>query len=259
MDEDDASKAYAAVSAKLDSWTSTKVGKMSSNWRTYEDDAVEWMETIMAQNITLTPQKRPANDAVSPSSTPVTSNSAKKPDRSISPLNLMDVPIFPPAAKFANDEYRMYHDALARYIRCKKSMQYRMDVAVSSDDNEVALDCDFLQSLATDSQLWSLLAKLRNLGMDSLWMDDSSVAKRQQQIALLDTLARLSKSTGTTHAQLIYNLYGETSTLLMQRRKALVEWLQGVTAEDEIKLPSPQSEMWPDSTKAPPTRHAATR
>ncbi|KAI2500594.1 hypothetical protein MHU86_13885 [Fragilaria crotonensis] len=172
MAEDDASKAYAAVSAKLDSWTSPKVGKMSSNWRTYEDDAVEWMETTMAQNISLTPQKRPANDAVSPTSTPVTSNSAKKPDRSISPLNLLDVPIFPPAAKFSNDEYRMYHDALA----------------------------------SNKSLCW--------------------------------TLARLSKSTGTTHAQLIYNLYGETSTLLMQRRKALVEWLQGLAAEDEVELPT---------------------
>jgi hypothetical protein len=35
---DDASKAYAAVSAKLDSWTSPKVGKMSANWRTYEEE-----------------------------------------------------------------------------------------------------------------------------------------------------------------------------------------------------------------------------
>ena len=60
---DDASKAYAAVSAKLDSWTSPKVGKMSANWRTYEEDAVQWMETTMGQEpcIALTPKKRSAD------------------------------------------------------------------------------------------------------------------------------------------------------------------------------------------------------
>ena len=251
MTEDDASKAYAAVSANLDSWTSPKVGKLSANWRTYEDDAVEWMETTMGQNTALTPQKRPANDAVSRSSTPVMSNSAKKPDRSISPLNLLEIPINPPTATIATDEYRMHHDALARYIRCKKSIQYSMDLATTADDREMTIDCDFLQTLSLDSHLWSLLAKLRSLGMDSLWMDDSPTAKGQQQFALFDALVRLSRSTVTTHAQLVYNLYGETSTLLMQRRQALVEWLQDSAAGEEVKLPTIQrSEMWPDSTKA---------
>jgi hypothetical protein len=44
--------------------------------------------------------------------TPVMSNSAKKPDRSMSPLILMEIPIFSQPANFANEEYPLHHDAL---------------------------------------------------------------------------------------------------------------------------------------------------
>lgn len=252
MAEDAASKAYAAVTAKLDSWTSPKVGKLSANWRTYEESAIEWMETTMGPEpmAALTPQKRPAHEN-SPD-TPVTSNSAKKPDRSVSPLNLLEIPTFPPiaTATFATDDYHMYHDALWRYKQGKRSIEQRMDLAPTAAKNELAVDMDYLQTLAVDSNLWSLLAKLRSLGMDALWMDDTLMAKRQQQIALSDTFARLSRSPVCTHAHLIRNLYGETSSLLMQRRQLLVEWMQECAAQKEVTVPKPQSQMWPDSTKA---------
>ena len=251
---DDASKAYAAVSAKLDSWTSPKVGKMSANWRTYEEDAVQWMETTMGQEpgIASTPQKRSADHQHRQKSpdTPVMSNSAKKPDRSMSPLILMEIPIFPQPAKFANEEYRLHHDALLRYSQANKSIQQRMDLDKSVDKGELAVDMEYLQTLAMDNNLWSLLAKLRGLGMEALWMDDTAMATRQQQMSLTDTFVRLSTSPASTHAQLIRNLHGGTSTFLMQRRQALVEWTQECASQKEVKMPKPQSEMWPDSTKA---------
>lgn len=248
---DDASKAYAAVTAQLDAWTSPKVGKMSSNWRTYEEDAAQWMETTLGGGepsaAALTPQKRPASDDDSPE-TPVMSNSAKKAERqSISSVDLMTIPKFAHPVPTSNDEYRLYHDALLRFL------QGRQRSLTSSEH----VDLTYLSTLATDSSnsLWSLMCKLRALGMDALWMDDSEMAKRQQQLAVADTLLRLSSSafTITTHAQLITNLYGETATALLQRRKALMEWMQECAARNQpenIKIPKAASQMWPDSHQA---------
>jgi Nuclear pore protein 84 / 107 len=256
VDDEETSAAYASVAARLESWTSPDVGKMSSkNWRTYEEDAVQWMEISMGQDDHLqeTPQKRSAEEN-SPD-TPVTSNS-KKQDRSVSPFNLMDMTSFPPldeSSGIAKEEYRLYHDALLVYFRAKKSMHHATKLISSSENEEdLSLDVDYLRSLSVDNIMWSLLAKLRALGKDALWLDDSPTAKRQQQISLSDTINRLSQSSpSTTHAQLFRNLYGETSALLLQRRKVLIEWIQACyEASHDPKLPAVSSGvMWPDSTR----------
>jgi hypothetical protein len=256
VDDEETSAAYASVAAKLESWTSPDIGKMSSkNWRTYEEDAVQWMEISMGQDdfVPETPQKRPAEES-SPD-TPVTSNS-KKQDRTISPFKLMDFTSFPPlfeTSGIVKEEYRLYHDALLVHFRAKKSIFHGAEFITSSvNEEDMSLDVDYLQSLSVDNMIWSLLAKLRYLGKDALWLDDSPMAKRQQQISLSDTINRLSHSSpSTTHAQLFRNLYGETSSLLLQRRKVIIEWIQATyEASFDPKLPPPGSGvMWPDSTR----------
>jgi len=289
---DEASKAYAAVSAQLDSWTSPRVGTMSSsNWRTYEEDAVQWMDTTLGDSASSSsPQKRPAARDDDTPETPVMSNSAKKSHRAAlattSSFDLMDIPQWTPPLNNTNsstnsstnnnnnnnnDEYRLYHDALLRYLQGSQ----RASTTNNNTNKNKDVDLGYLSTLAASSTggdrspLWSLLCKLRGLGMEALWMDDSEMAKRQQQIALSETLLRLSTSsssstttTTTTAQQLLTNLYHNgqtttsttsTSTLLIQRRKALLEWMQECAAaknQQTLKIPKPATQMWPDSYQA---------
>lgn len=243
-DDDDATKAYAAVSAQLDQWTSPK--KPTMNWRTYEEDATQWMETTMGReqqqqqqqerqassSSLMTPQKRSVESSPE---TPVMSNSAKKDQPS--PLNLSEIPsVMMPQTRYSDNDYRLYHDALVRHLQTKRSIQNRSDETLEKQS-----DIEYLSTLALDDILWSLLAKLRNLGLDALWLGSTHSGSSE-------ALTRLSRSTMTTPALLIPQLY--EAPLLMKRRKALLEWMHECFARDEKKSVRGKNKMWPDSQEA---------
>jgi len=265
--EGDASRAYAAVTAQLNSWTSPKVGTRSSNWSVCEEDAVQWMETSMSPppsesltlSIPLTPQRRSPDNESSTPGTPIMSNSAKKSSgEKVSLHDLMTVETVPNdvPGNATTDEYRLHHDAFLRFIRARNAIyhQFSLSGAECCQKDELAIDLDYLQTLAIDQYpIWSLLVKLRSLGLDAIWMDDTENVRNVQQKFLSETVSSASGPALRTHAELVQDLYGETAPMLLKRRKAILEWLEDNAAKKDIKHPrkiSSSQIMWPASTKA---------
>lgn len=264
-DDVEASRSYAAVSAQLESWTSPKVGNLASNWGVYED-AVQWMETSplgkqkdhISPSIDVTPPRSPIDGDSTPG-TPIMSNSAKKSTIGQLPIDLMDVPSISKAfsASATSDNYRLYHDAMLRFLRSDQATNQLaiLGESQSNSKDQLMIDLEYLQTLAGDNNaLWSLLLKLRSLGLDAIWMDDTESTEGIQQRHISDTLQKLSSPKLLhTHAQVIQSLYEESSPMFFRRRKALFQWLQENNARRDIKLPrkiSSSQHMWPESTKA---------
>ena len=269
VDNDEASRAYAAISEQLQSWTSPQgVGAHASTSAPYTQDSVQWMKTFAQDNdSTLTPQKRPSGEA-----TPVMSNSAKKPHSPY--VHIMDADddapwidrTLPTRSTTPSHEFRRYHDVLYSYLVARRSLAERLrlnqkeaalvakDAAPVVDEalaqEERSMELEYLSSLASmedslENNVWSLLVALRSLGLEALLWKPWGHAEE-----ISDYVNRLASRKDATPGQLIHDLYYlSVSPLILQRRKQVLEWIQRCHAEHlgDLELPRKQTVMWPDS------------
>ena len=266
--EDDAARAYAAISEQLQSWTSPRLGAPAASTSVeYSQDSVQWMKAFAQEDeddLTLTPLKRTSGAA-----TPVMSNSANK--QSLSPLMVMDGGVLSPwidrtlptRSTTDSHEFRSYHDILYSYLVARRSLSQRLRLteeeaalvtkdAAAADTDKLAqeerrVELEYLSSLAVlddplENNVWSLLLVLRSLGLDALlWQSHEDTGTYLNQLA-----AR----TDATPGQLIQDLYDSSiSPLVLQRRKRILEWMERCHEDElvEMELPRKQATMWPDS------------
>lgn len=255
--DDDASRAYASISAKLESWTSPRLGNTHTP-STYEEDTDEWLQQTLAKDIPMEDDGR---------GTPVMSNSrnsAKKqllssPEGVVSPwIERVSTPT--QSTRSMDSNHRMYHDALWWHVQANRSIAKRMQMAIddatlhgqSTADftalrkEEERADLDLLSSLATDTPLFSLLATLRPLGVHVMLWDDGS----KHQVEMRHSMSYLATQTSLTPAQLIFQLHSASSApLILQRRQAILKWLQTWHSQaiEQLVLPTKTIAMWPQS------------
>ena len=273
---DEAARAYAAISEQLNSWTSPRLSGISTaaSSAAYAQDSVQWMKSF-ADDGRLTPQKRTSGEA-----TPVTSNSGKNyrsPSRFVrmeSSAADDDSPwvdkTLPTRSTTESHEFRRYHDILYSYLAARRSLSVRLrlnqeEAALGTNDataatpivdaklaqEEQSIELEYLSSLASledslENNVWSLLVALRSLGVDALlWQP---WGRHQEEIS--NFLNQLASRKDATPGQLIQDLYySPVSPLIIQRRKQVLEWIERCHAEAlaDLELPRKQTVMWPDS------------
>ena len=256
--DDDASRAYASISAQLETWTSPRLGNTYA-LSTYEEDTDEWLQQTLAKDLPTEDDGR---------GTPIMSNnsrdSAKKqmlssPEGVVSPwIERVTNPSQSTSSMDSN--HRTYHDAMWWHIQANRNIAQRMqmardeatlrgqsvaDLTALGKEDERA-DLDLLSSLAIDTPLFSLLATLRTLGVHVMLWDDSS----KHQVQVRQSMSYLATQTSLTPAQLIFQLHSASSApLILQRRKAILKWLQAwhSQAMEQLVLPRKTIAMWPQS------------
>ena len=255
--DDEVSRAYVAISQKLQSWTSPNLdaAASASSAVEYSQDSVQWMKTFANDGSSMTPQKRSSGAA-----TPIMSNAAKK--QALSPLEDVSPWIdrsLPTRSSTESHEYRRYHDILYTYLAARRSLSERLRlteqetalVPTAVDDfpelahEERRIELDYLSSLATledalEGNVWSLLATLRSLGIYALlWQAEDRIS---------DFLQQLASRTDATPGQLLSDLYhSPISPLILQRRKHVLGWMEQCHEQNlvDMELPRKLASMWP--------------
>ena len=275
IDNDEAERAFAAISQQLDSWTSPRPTNTTEASASFTQDSVQWMKNFAQGD--ETPQKRAA---ASGEATPVMSNSGKKQspspssfyvtldstDRSESPW--MDKTL-PTRSTTESHEFRRYHDVLYSYLAARRSLSDRLRLNQEEaalvqrdtvDNTKLALEersaeLEYLSSLASiqeealESNVWSLLVALRSLGIEALlWKGNhDDVSSYISQLALRKN---------ATPGQLVHDLYYlSVSPLILQRRKQILKWLEQCHVDyvAEVEFPRKQTTMWPESLEHVPS------
>jgi nuclear pore complex protein Nup107 len=256
--DDEAARAYAAISQQLQSWTSPNLAASSSV--DYSQDSVQWMKSFANDGTSLTPQKRSSGAA-----TPIMSNSGKK--QSLSPLDDDLSPWIDRSLSTRSTtethEYRRYHDILYTYLAARRSLSERLrlteqeaalvaknvaalDVSLLAQE-ERRIELEYLSSLAAledvlEGNVWSLLATLRSLGIDALlWQEKDGIST---------FLRKLASRTDETPGKLVNDLYhSPISPLILQRRKQILTWMEQCHEESLVgmDLPRKLDSMWPAS------------
>lgn len=270
--EDDSSRAYANISADLDQWISSPgvQTSSSSSWRTYEEDSVVWLKNTLDRSA-ADGEMTTSENAISVASpeTPVMTNLGKKQASQISPLTLNVVESHsardePPFDILARDimhpevqGFRLFHDALWKFLDVRKKVSSQLLLEMQGDSGTkmahalTTLDVEFLSTLSVENNIWSLLATLRVLGIDSLLWDDSDGAKMRNQMIIAETVTNLSTtSTSTGPIDILEALHGKSSPLILQRRRVVLGWMQdclvrSLPSEHVASKPS----MWPNTLR----------
>jgi nuclear pore complex protein Nup107 len=263
--DDDTSRAYASISAQLETWTSPKLGHAHSA-ATYEEDTDAWLQQTLAAPAAAAAANSPTlDDPTGGRGTPIMSNSVRN---SASPFGGVVSPwieherVSTPfqLATTTDPHYRSHHDALWHHVQAKRNLSERTRLAREeaslsgrkAPDLRMLLkeeergDFELLSALSSDTPLFSLLAKLRPLGVDVMLWDESS----QHKMLVRQAVASLSDQKALTPAQLIHQFYSSSSApLVLKRRNAILEWLQDWNAQsiDRMPLPKKTNAMWPES------------
>jgi nuclear pore complex protein Nup107 len=270
--DDEAARAFAAISQQLDSWTSPRPNHaITDEAASFPQDSVQWMKNVAQGD--ETPQKRAA---ASGEATPVMSNSAKKQSPSPSFYVTLDRPespwmdkTLPTRSTTESHEFRRYHDVLYSYLAARRSLSDRLRLHQQEaalvqrdavDNTKLALDersmeLEYLSSLASldeealESNVWSLLVALRSLGIEALlWKANlENVSSYVSQLALRKN---------ATPGQLVHDLYYlSVSPLILQRRKQILKWLEKCHVDyvGQVEFPRKQTSMWPESLEHVPS------
>ena len=264
--DDDTSRAYASISAQLDTWTSPKLGHVHSA-AMYEEDTDAWLQQTLANpSAAAAAANSPAlDDPTGGRGTPIMSNSVRN---SASPYGGVVSPwvehmrVSTPfqLATTTDPHFRSHHDALWRHVQAKRNLSERKRLALEEASlsgknapdlrmllqEEERSDIELLSALSSDTPLFSLLAKLRPLGIDVMIWDESN----HHKMLVRQAMASLAGQKGLTPAQLIHQFYSSSSApTVLKRRNAILEWLQDWFAQsiDNMPLPKKTTAMWPES------------
>jgi len=248
--DDDTASAYASISAQLDTWTSPRLGQQQAH-STYEEDTDQWLQQQTAA---------PSTDEGG-RGTPIMSNqhSQRSPGGVSSPwIEPVIVSTTP-----SNPSYRTHHDALWRYVQGRRNLAQRLQMArddatlqgrTSPDMNmlkrdDLRMDLELLSSLSSDTPLFSLLARLRTLGVHFMLWDEAG----NQNSEIRQYISYLSTQKLLTPAKLIEKLHSSSSSpLILQRRSTILEWLEDWNAQslNHLQLPNNKNAMWSQSLEA---------